>query len=292
MPASTRGLGGGECLQKAVQQQLHAEIIAGAAEEHRRALAGEHGRIVEQLARVFEHFEFLDGFLEGRVVQLAAHRRVVHAADGNRCAKLAAHRALEKMHLARLAVEHAAKIEPVADGPVHRKRADAQHPLQFVHEFERIFHGPVALVHEREDRHAALAADLEELARLRLDALRGVNHHHHRVHRREHAIGVLGKILVAGRVQQIDAVAVVVKLQHGGADGNAALFFQFHPVARRRALVFARRHRAGQLHRPAVQQELLRQRGFTRVRMRDDGERAPPGDFFGNAHKASRIAEI
>ena len=105
-----------------------------------------------------------------RVVELAANRRVVQAADGNRRAKFAADRALEQMHLARLAVEHAAKIKTVANGPVHRKRADAEHALQFIQQRERILHRAVALVHEGEDRHAALAADLEQLARLRLDA--------------------------------------------------------------------------------------------------------------------------
>ena len=278
-------LGRGGMFQEAVEQKLHAEIIARAAEKYRRAFAREHGGIVEDFARGFEHFEFFDGFVERRVVELSAHRRIVHAADGNRRAIFAADRALEQMHLARLAVEHAAKIKAVADGPVHRKRADAEHALQFVEQGERVFHRAVALVHEREDRHAALAADLEELARLRLDALGGINHHHHRIHGGKHAVGVLGKILVARRVEQVQAVAVVIELEHGGADGNAALLFQFHPVGRGGALVFARGDRAGELHRAAVKQQLFRKRGLARVRMRDDGERAPFLDFFRNVHK-------
>src|SRR5580692_12642486 len=39
-----------------------------------------------------------------------------------------------------------------------------------------------------------------------------INHHHHVIHRRQHPIRVLGKILVAGRVEEINAVAVVIKL--------------------------------------------------------------------------------
>jgi len=74
-------------------------------------------------------------------------------------------------------------------------------------------------------------------------------------------------------------------LQHRGADGDATLFFQFHPVRGGCALIFACGHRAGELHRPAIKQQLFRQRGLTRVRMRNDGERAPSLDFFGNAHK-------
>src|ERR1041384_3558155 len=48
-----------------------------------------------------------------------------------------------------------------ADGPVHRKRADAEHALQFIEQLQRLAHRPVALVHEGEDWHPALAADLE-----------------------------------------------------------------------------------------------------------------------------------
>ena len=212
-------------------------------------------------------------------------RWIVQPAHLHRRAILAADRALEQMHQLRLPVKDALELEAVADGPVHRERADAEHALQLIEQGERVFHGPVALVHEGEDRHAALAADLEQLARLRLDALGGINHHHHRIHRGQHAVGVLGEILVARRVEQVEAVAVVIELQHRGADGDAALLFQLHPVGRGGALVLARGDRAGELHRAAVKQELLRQRGLARVRMRDDGERAPFLNFFRDGHK-------
>jgi len=90
---------------------------------------------------------------------------------------------------------------------------------------------------------------------------------------------------VAGRVEQVEPVAVVIELEDGRTDGDAAFFFQLHPVGGGGALIFARGHGAGELHRTAVKQQLLRQRGFTRVGMRNDGERAPPLDFFGDIHK-------
>ena len=244
----------GRMFQETVEQKLHAEIIHAAAEKHRRALAGEHGGIVKNFAGVFEHFQFLDGFGKVGFAQIAAHCRIVQAADGHRRAIFAAHDALKGVHRFRLPVINALKIRAVANRPVHRERADAEHALQFVEQRERILHRPVALVHEREDRHAALAADFKKFARLRLDAFGGINHHHHRVHGGQHAVGVLGKILVAGRVEQVEPVAVVIKLQHGRADGDAAFFFQLHPVGSRGALVFARGHGAGELHRAAVKQ--------------------------------------
>ena len=94
---------------------------------------------------------------------------------------------------------------------------------------------------------------------------------------------------MTGRVEQVEAEAVVVELQHSGTDRDAAFLFEFHPVGRGGALVFARGDGAGELHRAAVQQQLFRQRGFTRVRMRDDGECSPTLDFFLDAHRGAEI---
>jgi len=189
-----------------------------------------------------------------------------------------------------LPIVNALELEPGADRPIDRERPDAEHALQFVQQFERAFHRPIALVHEREDRDTTLPADLEEFPRLRLDALGGIDHHHHRIHRRQDAIGVFRKILVAGRVEQVDAVAVVVELEDGGTDRDPALPFQFHPVGRSGALVLAGGHRSCELHGPAIQQQLLRQRGLAGVRMRNDGERAPFLYFLRNIHKGANTS--
>ncbi len=191
------------------------------------------------------------------------------------------------MHLLRLAVEHAAKVGAVAERPVHGIRRNAEHALQFIQQIERVARRTIQLVHEREDRHAALPAHLEQLARLRFDAFAGVDDHDRRVHRREHAIGVLGKILVAGRVEQVHAIAAILELQHRGADRDAALPLQLHPVGSGGALVLARRDGAGELHRAAVEQELFRQRGLARVRMRNDRKRPPSQNFlFDGCHES------
>ena len=65
--------------------------------------------------------------------------------------------------------------------------------------------GPVPLVDEGEQRQAALAAHLEQLQRLGLDALGRVEHHDRGVGRGQHAVGVLGEVAVAGGVEQVDA---------------------------------------------------------------------------------------
>jgi len=90
----------------------------------------------------------------------------------------AAHGAFEQVHLAGQPVVNTFEVAAVADGPIHRKSTDAQHVLQFVEERQRLAGGAVALVHESENRHTALAADLEQFARLRFDSFAGIDHHH------------------------------------------------------------------------------------------------------------------
>jgi hypothetical protein len=65
----------------------------------------------------------------------------------------------------------------------------------------------IDLVDEGDDRHRAQPADLEQLARLRLDALGGVDHHHRGIDRGQRAIGVLAEILVPRRVEQVEGDA-------------------------------------------------------------------------------------
>ena len=209
----------------------------------------------------------------------------MQSADGDGRAILAAHDAFKRVHRLRLPVVDALKIRPVPNRPVHRKRADAEHALEFVDQLQWIFHRAITLVHEREDRHAALAADLEQLPGLWLDAFGGINHHDDGVHGGQHAIGVLGEVFVAGSVEQVETVAVVVELQHGGADRDAALLLQLHPVGGGGALVLARGHGAGELHGTAVEQELFGERRLAGIRMRDDGERAASLNFFRDVHR-------
>ena len=80
-------------------------------------------------------------------------------------------------------------------------------------------------------------------------------------------------------IEDIDAIAVVVELQDGGRDGDAALLFDLHPVRDGVTLGLARLDRARKVDRPAVEEQFLGQRGLARVRMRDDGECAPLFDF-------------
>ena len=182
-------------------------------------------------------------------------------------------------------VEHAAKALAHADRPAHRRAVDAEHRLDLLEQRHRRAHLAVHLVHERDDRRRAQAAHFEQLDRLRLDALRRVDHHHRGIDRGQHAIRVLGEVLVPRRVEEVDRVALVVELHHGARHRDSALLLHLHPVRRRVPPALARLDGAGELDRAAVEQELLGERRLAGVRVRDDRERPALRDV---AHEIGR----
>ena len=179
----------------------------------------------------------------------------------------------------RLQIEHALKALAHADRPGDRRAVDLEHRLDLLEQRDRLAHLAIHLVHEGDDRRVAQAAYFEQLDRLRLDALGGIDHHHRGIDRGQHAIGVLGKVLVPGRVEQVDGVIGVVELHHRAGDRDAALLLDLHPVGCRVARALARLDRARHLDRAAEEQQLLGQRRLARIRVRDDGERAAPRDI-------------
>ena len=178
-----------------------------------------------------------------------------------------------------LQVVDAAEAIAAADRPVHRHRVNAEHALDLVEQVERIAARQIELVDERQDRQPPQLADLEQLARLRLDALRRVDHHHDAVDGEQRAVGVFAEVLVAGRVEQRQVMRAEIELDRGGRHRDAALALDVHPVGHHVAIGLAAAHRAGQLDRAGVQQEFLGQRGLTGVWVGNDGERAAALDF-------------
>ena len=182
------------------------------------------------------------------------------------------------------AVEDPAEVCAHAEGPVHGAGGDAEDAFEFVHEGEGIAGWAIEFIHEGEDGDAAAAADLEELAGLAFDAFTGVDDHDGGVDGGEDAVGVFGEVAVAGGIEEIDDAAAVFELKDGGADGDAPLFFHFHPVGGCGALVFAGGDGACEVEGAAEEEEFFGEGGFPCVRVGDDGEGAPALDFFGKDH--------
>ncbi len=159
-------------------------------------------------------------------------------------------------------------------GQVIGAHGELQHLLDLVEQLERRAALAVELVDEGHDRRVAQPADFHQLDRALLDALGAVDHHQRRIHRGQRAVGVLGEVLVARRVEQVDDAAVVRELHHRRGHRDAALLLEAHPVGGRVARRLAALHRAGHLDRAAEQQQLLGQRGLAGVGVRDDREGA------------------
>ena len=124
-----------------------------------------------------------------------------------------------------------------------------------------------------------MPANFEQLARLALDALGGVDHHDGRVDGRERAVGILAEVGVARRIEQVEDNAAPLERHHGTRHRDAALLLDRHPVRPGASPLAARLDVTGKLNGAAEQQQLLGQRGLAGVRVRDDRERAPAGDL-------------
>lgn len=194
--------------------------------------------------------------------------------------------ALEQEGALATAVVHAAEHRAMhgirdVNRPMRRHGDDAELGFDVGDQLERILTNAVALVDDREDGHAATAADLEELARALFDALAVVEEHDDGVRGDQRAERVFAEVGVAGSVEQVDLIALVLELQHGARDRDAALLLEGHPVGGGVLLCLACLHGAGLVDGAAVQQQLLRQRGLAGVGMRDDGEGAASRDLVG-----------
>ena len=272
-------------VQEVFQKRLDAEIRQRGAEKHRTEPPGAHLVEVEGVARAVEQFNVLGQlFTLARTDQLVEPVNVRELALDGADLVLPAVKLLKREDLAAVAVEHALEIVPAADGPVDRVGADAELIFQLLHELERVAGLAVELVDECEDWDVAHGADLEELARLRLDALGRVDDHDGAVRCHERAVRVLREVLVARGVEDVDAIALVFKLHDRRRDGDAALLFELHPVRDRVARGRLALDRAGELDGPAVQQQLFRERRLAGVRVRDDRKGPAALDFLFQIH--------
>ena len=111
-------------------------------------------------------------------------------------------------------IEDALELAAHADRPHLRGHIEREHISDLVERLEGIAALAVDLVDEGDDRHRAQAADFEQLAGLRLDAFRGVDHHHRRIHCGQRAVGIFREILVAWRVEQVEGDPVTCEGHH------------------------------------------------------------------------------
>ena len=175
----------------------------------------------------------------------------------------------------------AQEIASHADRPGNGRALNFQNAFDFIQQFDRCPAVAVQFVDEGHDGRVAQPANVHELDGALFDALGTVDDHQGGVDRRQGAVGILGKVLMARRVEQIDDAILKGKLHHRGCHGDAALLLQAHPIRSGVASGLAPLHRARHLNRPAEQQQLLGQGGLARIGMGDDGKSPPLADFLG-----------
>ena len=273
----TRGVGDGDEVDDRVEQHADAEVGQCGAEEDRCRLRRQEGLGVQLRDDDVEQVELLLGrgpgptLLVGRSlgghVLLGRHGGAVAGAGEAGEATVSA------------PVGHAPEVAGEADRPGHRRGGQPDLLLDLVDQLDGVPARPVPLVDEAQQGQAPVPADLEELERLRLDALGRVQHHDRGVGRGQDPVGVLGEVPVPRGVEQVQDVVPVRELQHRRGDGDAPLLLQLHPVRRGRPLVAPPLHRSGGAAQgAAVEQELLGQGRLPGVGMADDGEGpAAPG---------------
>ena len=272
-------------LAEAFQQIADAEIAQRAAEIDRRQMA---------LAKRVQ-FERLAGFRHQRqfVLDLATSRLALRPARSAMSICCAAPVLAPPPSSRRTPpiddVVGAEKIAAAADRPGHRRGVERQRLFDLVQEIEGVAALAVHLVDEGDDRDVAQPADLEQLSGARLDALGGVDHHDRGVDRGQRPVGVLGKVLVARRVQKVEHEAFELEGHHRGHDRDAALALDLHPVGTGIAAFALGLDLAGQIDGAAEQQQLFGQRGLAGVGMGNDGKGPPPRHFIGKRRPGRRF---
>ena len=195
--------------------------------------------------------------IEVRVEDERAQRRVGHA-DGRRHV---VHHGLQKIVHA-----HAG----LARGQHRVVGGDGQAVLDLLAHAIRLGSRKVDLVDQRDDLQVGVHGHHRVGHRLRLDALRGVDHQDGSFARSQRTAHLVGEVDMARRVDQVELVglAVVGRVVHAHSlafDGDAALALDVHAVEQL-LLHIALRHGAGQF------QHAIGQRRFAVVDVRDDGE--------------------
>ena len=147
---------------------------------------------------------------------------------------------------------------------------DMQFLLQLVEQVKRILGLAVHLIDKDDDGRIPHAAHLHQFACLRLHTLSSIHHDDDAIHSGQRAVGILSKVLVAWGVEDIDFIVMVVKLHHRRSHRDSTLLLDVHPVRSSCFLDFVALHRASHLNLSAKEEQFLRKRSLTSIRVCDN----------------------
>lgn len=262
-------------LQERFKQLLHAEVVDGAAEKDRRqqAIAVEIG--AEGLVDALYQGDLLPQPFAEAFRNPFFQFRILGTLDLDERFGDSGGIGLEQVQLSPVEIVDPFEGLALADRPGERSDLYLQLVFEFVEQLEGVLAFAVHLVDEDDDRRIAHRADLHEALGLGLDALDAVDDEDDAVYGREGAVGVFGKVLVAGCVENVDPSSFVFETHHRGGNRNAPLLLDFHEVAGGRLADLVALDRTGSLDGAAEKQELLGKGGFAGIRVADDGKGFP-----------------
>ena len=142
-------------------------------------------------------------------------RRILHAPFDRINLALTVISPFKKLHAPVLPVINPLKISVGSDRPVHGIRCDPENVFNFLEQIKWIFRGAVHFIDESKNRNAAHFTNVKQFYGLRLYALRAVDQHDRTVRGHQRPVRVLGKVLMARRIQNVDAIMIVFELKHG-----------------------------------------------------------------------------
>ena len=254
-----------------VEQRLHALVLEGGAEQHRRDRVGErpgakraldhlgrHGRLVLEV-RLHQLVVVLRDRVDQRVVRHLGGGGVLvgDLPDRERLAELVL--VDDRPHLDE--VDDADVVLLLADRKLDRHRVGAEAVAHRLDRVREVRARAVHLVDERDPRHAVAIGLAPHRLRLRLDARDGVEHGDRAVEDAERALHLDREVHVPGSIDDVDAMVAPERGRRRRRDGDAALLLLRHPVHRRSALV----HLAQLVGAAGVVEDPLGRRGLARV---------------------------
>ena len=269
---------------KRVENLPDTEVLKRRAEVHGRQRAVAKGCEIEPAARALHEIDVLAPAGGGLFTHELSDGGIIGARKISQILRLGIHlidaRAIEIIR----AFEGASRPH----GPDHRRGVERQDVRNFVQQFDRLARFAVHFIDKRHDRDVAQTANLKQLSRARFDALGRVDDHDRAIDRGQRAIGLIGEVFVARRIEQVHHRAAVFEGHDRRHNRNTARTLDRHPVGARVLLVALGFDLSRELDRAAEQQELFGQRRFASVGVRDDRERAPARDLA--LHDALRRA--
>ena len=162
---------------------------------------------------------------------------VLRGRRGSRRLELGAELVLPDQRLHLDQVDDADEVALAADRQLDRQRVGAEAVRHRLDRVEEVGAGAVHLVDVGEARDLVLVGLAPDGLRLRLDAGDGVEDGDRAVEDAQAALDLDREVDVAGRVDDVDPVAVPLAGGRGGGDRDAALLLLFHPVHDGGALV-------------------------------------------------------